>query len=66
VPKSDFEVQDSKGNTCLWQAVSNLHIETVEVLIFEIGVDPDTKCEMGNTVLHKALMIDAALPPDKR
>jgi hypothetical protein len=58
-------VHDGKGNTALWQAVSNQHIEAVEVLIFEVGVDPDAQCELGNTVLHKALMIDSVLAPDK-
>ena len=28
-PKSDFEAQDPKGNTCLWHAVSQMHFETI-------------------------------------
>jgi hypothetical protein len=56
--KEDFEVKDARGNTALWQAVSNLHLETVQTLIYEIRVDPDAHCELGNTVLHKLLMMD--------
>lgn len=43
-----------------------MHIETIEALIFEIGVDPDTSCELGNSVLHKALIMDAVIAPEKR
>ena len=51
-------MKDARGNTALWQAVSNLHLETVQTLIYEIRVDPDAHCELGNTVLHKLLMMD--------
>ena len=65
-PKSDFEARDLRGNTSLWQAVSNMHIDAINVLVYEVGVDPDMKCELGNTVLHKALMMESVLPSDKK
>ena len=57
--KEEFECRDLKGNTPLWYAVVNQHVDTVSVMIFEICVDPDTECEEGNTALHKALQIDS-------
>ena len=37
-------------------------------MIFEVGVNTDAHCELGNTVLHKALMMDDVLDlaPEKR
>ncbi len=61
LPKRDFESLDQLGNNCLWYAVSGLHLETIEILIYDVGMDPDIGCELGNTVLHKALMIDSVV-----
>lgn len=59
-------MQDAKNNTALWFAVSNQHLQAVEILLVDIGVNPDTNCELGNTVLHKALMMDQVLPEGKK
>lgn len=40
-PKSDFEVLDQTGNNSLWYAVSGLNWESVEVLVYDVGMDPD-------------------------
>lgn len=54
-------MKDHKGNNCLWYAVSNQHLEAIDVLIFDVKVNVDIECQYGNTALHKLMLIDANL-----
>jgi ankyrin repeat protein len=46
---------DARGNTPLYMAVANRHIDTARFLL-DKGVPINIKNENGNTVLHKAFM----------
>jgi ankyrin repeat protein len=44
------------GNTALFYAVQNMHLDTLNLLL-NMGADVNRKCELGNTALHQALMV---------
>jgi ankyrin repeat protein len=54
-------MKDYLGNTALYYAVQNMHIETLRILI-EFGASVHARCELGNTALHQAFMIGDKVP----
>ena len=54
--QGDLDVTDHLGNTALFYAAQNMHLEALELLI-QLGADVNRKCELGNTALHHAMMV---------
>ena len=52
---SDLNARDASGNSALYYAVVNMHLEMVNLLI-SMGADVNCRCELGNTPLHMAFM----------
>lgn len=52
---------DKAGNTALYYAVSAHHLDSVDMLL-RLGVNPNVKCEFGNTALHRAMMLAGQHP----
>ena len=51
----EFNFHDQHGNTPLYLAVMNKHVEAVRELV-KIGADVNAKCENGNTCLHRMML----------
>jgi len=51
----EFNFHDQNGNTPLYLAVMNKHVEAVRELV-KIGADVNAKCENGNTCLHRMML----------
>lgn len=53
---ADLDIIDNLGNTPVYYAVQNMHLEVLKTLI-ELGADVNKRCELGQTPLHQALMV---------